>query len=206
LSPVFEHSPQCYPQLLWKNYFSFMSEIRHAVEVHYSPKSAIIPSMKNRDQSHPYTAVVQTPLGKIGVVTKDGKLRAVDFISGRRSEQGVADPLAGKVVQQLHAYFEDAGSAFRLPLELEGTEFQKAVWNQLRKIPPGRVRTYGDIARVLNSSPRAVGNACRANPLPVIVPCHRVVSSQGIGGYGGAVRGGRLQKKRWLLSHEGVSL
>jgi methylated-DNA-[protein]-cysteine S-methyltransferase len=162
--------------------------------------------MNKTDQSNAYTAVVKTPVGAIGVVTAEGKLRGIDFLSNASSEKRATDPVAQKVVEQLSAYFDHSGSTFKLPLELEGTEFQKAVWEQLGKIPPGRVRTYGDIARFLNSSPRAVGNACRANPIPIIVPCHRVVSAQGIGGYGGKTRGSRLEQKRWLLGHEGVSL
>jgi methylated-DNA-[protein]-cysteine S-methyltransferase len=162
--------------------------------------------MKNRERSSAYAAVMKTPVGRIGVVTADGKLQAVDFLSGSAVEKRAADPLTRKVVEQLLAYFDRAGTAFSLPLELEGTEFQKAVWEQLIKIETGEVRTYGDIARILHSSPRAVGNACRANPIPIIVPCHRVVSAQGLGGYGGKTRGSRLQKKRWLLSHEGCSL
>jgi methylated-DNA-[protein]-cysteine S-methyltransferase len=162
--------------------------------------------MKKSERPDAYTAVVKTPLGRIGVVTGNGKLRAIDFLSGRVTEKKAADPLARKVVEQLQAYFDRGGTGFNLPLELEGTEFQKAVWEQLKRIPPGSVRTYGDIARTLSSSPRAVGNACRANPIPIIVPCHRVISAQGIGGYGGEVQGSRLEQKRWLLSHEGVLL
>jgi methylated-DNA-[protein]-cysteine S-methyltransferase len=149
---------------------------------------------------------MKTPVGKVGVVTVNGKLCAIDFLSGSARERKAQDPIARKVVAQLSAYFHNARESFSVALELEGTEFQKAVWGQLRKIEPGEVRTYGDIARILNSSPRAVGNACRANPLPIIVPCHRVVSSQGIGGYGGKTSGSRLRQKRRLLSHEGVVL
>ncbi len=169
-------------------------------------KSVIIPIMKRVRQTDVYTAVLNTPVGGIGILTRDGKLRGIDFLSASSPEMEAKDPLARQVLDQLSAYFNDPRRPFTLPLELEGTAFQKAVWKQLCKIKPGRVRTYGDIARILNSSPRAVGNACRANPLPIIVPCHRVVSSRGIGGYGGKRSGPRLEKKRRLLSHEGVLL
>jgi methylated-DNA-[protein]-cysteine S-methyltransferase len=162
--------------------------------------------MRRIHQASAYTAVMKTPVGKIGVITANGRLCAIDFLTGSARERKAQDPTARKVVAWLSAYFDNAREPFSVPLEMEGTGFQKAVWKQLCKIKPGRVRTYGDIARILNSSPRAVGNACRANPLPIIVPCHRVVSAQGIGGYGGKVRGSRLEQKRWLLSLEGVVL
>ncbi|MGD8812578.1 MAG: methylated-DNA--[protein]-cysteine S-methyltransferase, partial [Thioalkalispiraceae bacterium] len=87
-----------------------------------------------------------------------------------------------------------------------GTSFQQKVWKTMLNIPPGKVMSYGEIAKKLNSSPRAVGNACRANPLPLLVPCHRVVSQAGLGGYGGETSGKRLAIKRWLLSHEGAAV
>ncbi len=174
--------------------------------VFFCSKSVIIPIMKKVRQPHVYTAVLNTPVGRIGILSGDGKLRGIDFLTGSSPEKEAEDPLARQVLDQLSAYFNDPRRPFALPLELEGTEFQRAVWKQLCRIKPGTVRTYGDIARVLHSSPRAVGNACRANPVPIIVPCHRVVSSQGIGGYGGKRSGTRLEKKRRLLSHEGVLL
>ena len=94
-----------------------------------------------------------------------------------------------KVLQQLIDYFSSAVSLKTIPVSLTGTVFQKSVWRELRKIPLGETRTYGEIAKKLNSSPRAVGNACRKNPVPIIVPCHRVVSAKGIGGFAGKING-----------------
>ena len=91
-------------------------------------------------------------------------------------------------------------------LSPEGTLFQKSVWHELTKIPIGQTRTYGEIANKLNSSARAVGNACRKNPIQIIIPCHRVVSAKGLGGYAGKTEGKQIKIKRWLLSHEGVQL
>ncbi len=91
-----------------------------------------------------------------------------------------------------------------LPLELHGTDFQLRVWQALRTIPPGEVATYGELAARLHTSPRAVGNACRWNPCPLVVPCHRVVRRDGIGGYAGHSDGETLDIKRWLLRHENV--
>jgi methylated-DNA-[protein]-cysteine S-methyltransferase len=110
------------------------------------------------------------------------------------------------VLQQLKDYFSQSRSFNEIPLALAGTEFQKSVWHELTKIPPGKIQTYGDIAQRLNSSPRAVGNACRKNPVAIIIPCHRVVSAHGLGGYAGQTQGKQLDIKRWLLRHEGVTV
>lgn len=107
---------------------------------------------------------------------------------------------------QLAAYFVDATADFDLPLDLGGTPFQQRVWAAIRSIPPGSTRTYRDLARDLGSAPRAVGQACRANPCPIVVPCHRVVSVNGLGGFAGDRTGRKLAVKRWLLRHEGVAV
>ena len=105
---------------------------------------------------------------------------------------------------QLKNYFSSVVSFQSRLLAPVGTAFQKAVWLELRNIPMGETRTYGDIAEKLNSSARAVGNACRANPIQIIIPCHRVISAKGLGGYAGETEGKQINIKRWLLSHEGV--
>ena len=89
-----------------------------------------------------------------------------------------------------------------LPLAPAGTPFQNRVWAELRGIPPGSTRTYGDVADRLGSSPRAVGGACRANRVPLVVPCHRVLAMGGAGGFAGATSGFPMAVKRWLLAHE----
>jgi methylated-DNA-[protein]-cysteine S-methyltransferase len=110
------------------------------------------------------------------------------------------------ILLQLKNYFSTAISLQSIPLAAKGTPFQKSVWRELSKIPIGETRTYGEIAKKLNSSARAVGNACRRNPIQIIVPCHRVISAKGIGGYAGETQGKQLSIKRWLLNHEGVQL
>jgi len=90
-----------------------------------------------------------------------------------------------------------------LPIELQGTPFQRRVWKALREIPPGRTITYSELARQLGTGARAVGGACRANPCPIVVPCHRVVAVNGLGGFSGDTSGRKLEIKRWLLRHEG---
>ena len=112
--------------------------------------------------------------------------------------------LEHRVLAQLETYFADARAAFDLPLVETGTRFQRRVWARLRQIPVGASLGYGELANELETGARAVGNACRANPWPILVPCHRVLSANGLGGYAGAVDGERMEIKRWLLRHEGL--
>ena len=114
----------------------------------------------------------------------------------------VPPPVLATLASWLGAYFADPAATFDLPLDPSGTPFQRDVWRQLHVIEVGRTRCYGDIAQRLRTSARAVGNACRANPIALIVPCHRVVSIQGLGGYAGATSGWKLSVKKWLLEHE----
>lgn len=149
-------------------------------------------------------ALVDTPLGFVGVTWKDGVLRSLDL----EPDAGVArtDQVPVSVAQQLDAYFRDGLTRFDLPVAVNGTPFQKRVWNALSHIPPGETVTYGELARQLETSARAVGGACRANPCPIVVPCHRVVAAKGLGGFAGDTTGRKLQVKRWLLRHEGAKL
>ncbi len=101
-------------------------------------------------------------------------------------------------------YFEGGATGMNLPLAARGTDFQHRVWRALQAIPPGETRTYGDLARQLGTSARAIGGACRANPCLIAVPCHRVIAKDGLGGFAGDVAGRRLEVKRWLLRHEGA--
>lgn len=119
---------------------------------------------------------------------------------------------AKKIKNELESYFK-TDSQFTLACDLQsGTEFQRKVWQALIDIPIGEVRTYGALAKELNSSARAVGNACRRNLFPLIVPCHRVVSASGIGGYAGDTQDKQhgqihfLQIKQWLLAHEKANI
>jgi methylated-DNA-[protein]-cysteine S-methyltransferase len=123
-----------------------------------------------------------------------------DVVSQGPGEEG----LSGVIHRQLNEYFESRATDFDLPLALQGTLFQRRLWAELIRIPFGQTRTYGEIARLLGSSPRAVGQACRANPCPIVVPCHRVVAIKGLGGFAGDTSGRKLAVKRWLLDHEGV--
>jgi methylated-DNA-[protein]-cysteine S-methyltransferase len=110
--------------------------------------------------------------------------------------------LAERAARQLERYREDADAPFDLPLAIEGTPLQKGVWQAMCAIPRGRTRTYGELARELGTEARAVGQACGDNRLPIVIPCHRVVAADGIGGFGHATSGYLLEAKRWLLMHE----
>lgn len=150
--------------------------------------------------AHPIT----TPWGEISARIYQGYLCAIQLDGESISVDDIRDPLIDKLQQQLDRYFKDADYRFDIPMQLSGTPFQQRVWQALRAIPSGSVVTYGELAKTLNSSARAVGNACRANPIPIIVPCHRVVSANGLGGYAGDTHGGKLQIKQFLLKHEGA--
>ncbi|GIX09707.1 methylated-DNA--[protein]-cysteine S-methyltransferase [Elioraea sp.] len=138
-----------------------------------------------------------TPLGELTLSEEDGAIVALDW--GRGRDQ-TATPLLRRAVAALHAYFDGAAEPFAdLPLNPAGTAFQRRVWTAMRAIPRGRTRSYGALARDLRSSARAVGAACGANPIPVIIPCHRVTGARGLGGYSG---GDGAATKRYLLGLE----
>lgn len=153
-----------------------------------------------------YQAVISSPVGLLGIIMEGDALYSIDFLADDARPQAAKDGLTAQVTEQLQHYFNQADWHFSLSLHPVGTPFQLSVWQQLQQIPAGEVRTYGDIAKALGSGPRAVGNACRKNPLPVVVPCHRVVAASGPGGYSGQTQGRNMAIKRWLLKHEGVMI
>jgi methylated-DNA-[protein]-cysteine S-methyltransferase len=110
--------------------------------------------------------------------------------------------LAVRVCRQIEKYLDDPQFEFDLPFEFRGTAFQQRVWRAIYAIPVGKTLTYLDVARQLKSAPRPVGGACGANRLPLVIPCHRVVASGGIGGFMHARGGEPIQIKQWLLRHE----
>lgn len=151
-----------------------------------------------------YQAIITTPLGPIGVSTDAaGRLLSLDYLPPRTDPVEPATAGARRVARALEAYFADPRRRFDVPLAPQGTPHQQRVWDALCKIPPGQSRTYGEMAVLVGSAPRAVGQACRRNPIPIIIPCHRVVARGGVGGYSGATDGPELAIKRWLLAHEG---
>lgn len=149
-----------------------------------------------------YDAVIAAPFGRLGIRTEDDRLVDIDFLSARVPTRSPRDAFARRVCRELRAYFDDARHVIRLPLRLNGSAHQRRVWRALTRIPSGSVRSYGELAGRLHSSARAVGGACRRNPIPIVVPCHRVVAKSGLGGFMGRQSGSSLDIKRWLLAHE----
>lgn len=139
---------------------------------------------------------------RIAISTSEKGLVALDYIH-KQPLQAPQNLVAGQVVQQLERYFDNPRWQFELPLDLFGTPFQQRLWRSLCSVPAGKTDTYGHLARELHSGAQAVGQACRRNPVPVIVPCHRVVSQNGIGGYAGEIDGEKMRIKKALLAHEG---
>jgi methylated-DNA-[protein]-cysteine S-methyltransferase len=149
-----------------------------------------------------YAAVLAAPFGRLGVRLQDGGLSAVEFVSADTPLRPPCEVLGHAVAEQMQRYFADPCSAFTVPVVTCGTSFQRRVWAMLGAIPVGATRRYGDIAAALRTGARAVGLACRANPIPIVVPCHRVVAARGLGGYAGENAGQAMRVKAWLLSHE----
>lgn len=150
-----------------------------------------------------FQAVVNLPFGPVGISMRNGSLTGVEYLSAQGETYQWDVPGLSHVLSRINHYLEDAKSEFDLEVELEGTPFQQRVWQALRDIPPGKTLTYGELAQRIGSGARAVGNACRANPCPLVVPCHRVVAAKGLGGFAGDRSGRKLEIKRWLLHHEG---
>jgi len=144
----------------------------------------------------PYVSVA-SPVGPLTVFEDDGAIVAVEF---GRVPEAQGSPLLEEAKRQLSAFFERRRTGFNLPLNPAGSRFQQAVWQAIRGIPYGETRSYGDLAADLDSVARAVGGACGRNPIPIIVPCHRVVGANGrLTGFSG---GEGVATKRALLEFE----
>lgn len=139
---------------------------------------------------------ITSPIGSLRVYEQDAAIAAVRWGSGADGEQTALLREAGR---QLQAYFAGRLSRFDLPLAGGGTAFDMRVRSAMQAIPYGETRTYGELAHATDSGPRAIGRACGRNPIPIIVPCHRVLAAGGLGGYSG---GAGLPTKQWLLGLE----
>lgn len=156
--------------------------------------------------SREYAAIVAAPGFALGIACDEDWVREIVFLP-EQPEQPARIPLAMETARQLRAYLADPDATFSLPLHPAGTQYQRRVWEAIGQIPRGQVMTYGELAKALRSAPRAVGQACGANPFPLINPCHRVVSASkglnnGLGGFANDTGGFLLDIKRWLLAHE----
>ena len=148
-------------------------------------------------------AIIQAPFGTLVLEASDSHLLNIEVKIETSGLSEPVTPLLLEATRQFNAYFDDPLRPFSLPLFQQGTAYQNRVWQALSAIPPGSVKNYGQLADELHSGARAVASACRANRFPVIIPCHRVVAVNGIGGYCGTATGTLLKVKRWLLQHEG---
>jgi methylated-DNA-[protein]-cysteine S-methyltransferase len=145
----------------------------------------------------PYRLAVETPSG---VLTLHAGPEALTALTWRRRQADRPSPLLKHAAAQQAAYFTGALKAFDLPLAPRGSAHELAVWEQLCRIPYGETITYGELARRVGSAPRAVGGTCGANPIAIVIPCHRVTAAGGqLGGYSG---GKGPESKRRLLAHE----
>jgi methylated-DNA-[protein]-cysteine S-methyltransferase len=163
--------------------------------------------MKTEQGSDLFNAIVATPFGAMGIRTEDARLRELVYLPPQFGEKAPDNAVAEDAVRQVGHYLADPDYRFALPLKEAGTEFQRKVWDAINAIPRGSVRTYGQLAKLIGSAPRAVGQACGANWFPLIVPCHRVTASGGLGGFSNQddENGFHLSVKRWLLRHEGAT-
>lgn len=148
---------------------------------------------------------IQTPWAVLAITSDAQGIVSADFVKQSMPNAAVAEP-ASPARAQILSYLHDPKTRFTLALHVQGTAFQRKVWQALCDIPAGQTITYGELAKRVGTSARAVGNACRANPVPLIVPCHRVLGAQGIGGYSGEIAGDNIDLKRQLLRHEGLSV
>lgn len=153
-----------------------------------------------------FSAIVEAPFGAIGIRTQAGVVREFVYLPPAFDERAPTDPIAAQAAVQVARYLREPDFRFDLPLAEAGTAFQRKVWQVISSIPRGSVLTYGQVARQIRTAPRAVGQACGANWFPLIIPCHRVTASGGLGGFSNHddETGFHLGVKRWLLAHEGV--
>jgi methylated-DNA-[protein]-cysteine S-methyltransferase len=139
---------------------------------------------------------------KVAVKTRDERVAEIRYLPPSVPVEEPKNPLAERAARQLERYLADPDAGFDLPLLVEGTPFQRRLWDALCEIPRGKTLTYGKLAKRLEAEARAVGQACGDNRLPIVIPCHRVVASDGIGGFAHSTGGYLVEAKRWLLAHE----
>jgi methylated-DNA-[protein]-cysteine S-methyltransferase len=153
-----------------------------------------------------FTMIIDSPVGRLSIAEAGGGVVRIawsDHEAGEPQAQPGETPLLARAAQQLSEYFAGTRRDFDLPLDPAGTPFQRRVWTEMARIPFGATESYGALAREVGSVARAVGGACGANPIPIVIPCHRVVAEGG--GLGGFSGGTGPATKRALLELEGVA-
>jgi len=142
----------------------------------------------------------QTPLGKLTVLSQKNTITKCQWLLDDSFTNQVSHKKSNLISDALNAYFDTAKFLDELEFSPDGTPFQLKVWQSLQAIPSGETMTYGDLALALNTSSRAIGQACRINPIVLFIPCHWVISKTGLGGYMG--KQNKTSIKSWLLEHE----
>ena len=151
-------------------------------------------------------AKIATPFAVLGICTVGELLTDIEYLPRGVATLAPLNKLAERTCRQIERYVDDPHYRFNLPFEYRGSDFQCRVWREISKISVGKTNTYKDIALRIRNAPRAVGGACGKNRLPLLIPCHRVLGSNGIGGFMHARAGDPIAIKKWLLKHEGIRL
>ncbi|WP_144391426.1 methylated-DNA--[protein]-cysteine S-methyltransferase [Pleionea sediminis] len=145
--------------------------------------------------------ILNSPIGKLEFVIIGEAVHQVN-LNVDKPEIPPHTEFESEISNQVDGYFSGALKRFTLPTNANVSEFQKRVLQALSNIPYGKTLSYGQLSKIINSSPRAVGGGCRRNPLPIIIPCHRVTAASDIGGFAGKKSGTLVQMKHWLIHHE----
>jgi methylated-DNA-[protein]-cysteine S-methyltransferase len=168
-------------------------------------KSQVLKSKPSNQSLVTGFSYMNSPIGRLSILADEKGILEIRFPNNSADLPPViseSNEIVEQAIDQLHAYFDGRLKDFDIPLSLNGTDFQKGVWAQLRKIGFGRTASYGDIAAAIGNpkASRAVGMANNKNKIPIVIPCHRVIGSDGsLTGFAGG-----LDTKRWLLKHEGL--
>ena len=141
---------------------------------------------------------LQSPLGPLTIAETDGHITKLSWSDGGTD----TSPLLDEAKSQIDSYFAGILTRFDLPLKVRGSDLQRRACAAMQAIPFGETRTYGDLAKDLGASPQAIGQACGGNPIPILIPCHRVLGAASLGGFSGA---SGIESKVWLLRHEGAA-
>ena len=150
-----------------------------------------------------YDILIPAPFGAVGIRTHGELITEIALIPPKFINQPLSNQQTSGLVAQINAYLVNPKTKFSFRNAVSGTVYQQKVWQAISQIPCGETRTYTELAQQIGSGPRAVANACGANPLPLFVPCHRVVAKNGLGGFMQGFEGG-LEIKKWLLNHESL--
>ncbi|MDD2929510.1 MAG: methylated-DNA--[protein]-cysteine S-methyltransferase [Sideroxydans sp.] len=149
-----------------------------------------------------YQAIMSAPFGKLGIRCSDTDLLGIELLPQSTKLQAPLGEMEKMICAELEAYLADPRHEIDLPFELDGTHHQCNVWQAMLAIPSGQTQSYGELAAQIGSSAQAVGQACGSNPIPLVIPCHRVVGKKGLGGFMHRADEDALNIKRWLLAHE----